>query len=86
MMAQANYIRSHMQISIHLIWDYISTYSNISLSFLDFWNSWANTGLCSSSCGMSGNLLQERSYMTNGAIFQQSQNFSSSCNPGVPCG
>ena len=62
--------------------DYISSYKNISLLFLAFWGPWENTGLCSGSCGISGNLMQERSYLTNDAIVQQNQNFSSSCDPG----
>ena len=47
--------------------------------FLAFWDPWENTGLCSGSCGIPGNLMQERSY---DAIVQQNQNFSSSCDPG----
>lgn len=62
--------------------DYISSYKNISLLFLAFWGPWENTGLCSGSCGIPGNLMQERSYVTNDAIVQQSETFSSSCNPG----
>lgn len=57
-----------------------------SLNSIGLWNDWVNTTLCSKSCGSSGNLLQERSYIGNTAIVQQTEDFSSFCDPGIPCG
>ena len=56
------------------------------LKSIDLWNDWVNTTLCSKSCGQSGNLLQERTYVHNSAIVQQAEDFTSICDPGVPCG
>ena len=43
------------------------------LESIDLWNDWVNTTLCSKSCGQSGNLLQERTYVHNSAIVQQAE-------------